>query len=120
MHQPCCFLSALRFYVSAIQYHSGLHAILEHITYIYIWSPQSMSKISILVVCDGNIKALIWITINADVTMRHHNTQQLNYLPFGAYNDKGDLMVCEPANCQPLKVITLPDINPYRIARLGD
>ena len=47
-----------------------------------------------LVVNDWNNKSLVWIIIDDDLTMRHHNTQPLDYGPQGLYNDKGILMVC--------------------------
>ena len=38
---------------------------------------------AMLVVSDFTGKALIWITINDDFTMRYHQTKQLNYQPCG-------------------------------------
>ena len=85
---------------------------------------------AMLVVADFTGKALIWITITDDFTMRYHQTKQLNYQPYGAYNDRGDLMVCGADNRkihrytgdgQPLSVITLADdVNPCGVSRHGD
>ena len=46
-----------------------------------------------LVVSDWSDKSLVWISINDDLTMRYHKTQQLDYEPKGLYDDKGILMV---------------------------
>ena len=85
---------------------------------------------AILVVSDASNKALVWISISDDVTMDHHHTQHLDYRPRGSYNDRGDLMVCDPDNHkihrythdgQTLGVINLPgDVRPWRVTRHGD
>ena len=85
---------------------------------------------AMLVVSNFYNKALIWIKINKNFTMDHHQTQQVEYIPHGSYNDKGNLMVCDPVNHkihrytgdgQPLSVITLAeDVNPHWITRHGD
>ena len=79
-----------------------------------------------LVVSDWSIKCLVWISINDDLTMRRHNTRQLDYRPKGLYNDEGILMVCGDDNMihqykfdgQPLDVIN-PGVNPWCVTR-GD
>ena len=85
---------------------------------------------AMLVVCDISNKTLVWISISDDVTMDQHHTQHVNYCPWGAYNDRGDLMVCDPINHkihryrhhgQTLSVIKLPnDVKPYWVTRHGD
>ena len=85
---------------------------------------------AMLVVCDANNEALVWIRLIDDVTMDHHHTQRLDYGPYGSYNDRGDLMVCDPDNHkihryipdgQTLAVINLPgDVKPWRVTRHGD
>ena len=71
-----------------------------------------------LVVSDFTNASLIWIRITADFTMKHHNSQQLDFSPCGLYNDRGDLMVSDAVNHkihrytgdgQPLSVIAVPD-----------
>ena len=53
---------------------------------------------AMLVVCDWSNKTPVWIRLNDDVTMDHHHTQRLDYIPSGSYNDRRDLMVCDPDN----------------------
>ena len=81
-----------------------------------------------LVISDFNNKALIWISISADNTMKHHHTQQVDYWPRGSYNEQGNLMVCAydhkvhryRCDGEPLEVITLPDdIIPWSLTRYG-
>ena len=82
-----------------------------------------------LVVCDNSNKALVWISIGDDVTMVPHHTQHLDYAPWGSYNDRGDLMVCDRDNHkihrythdgQTLAVINLPDdVWPRYVTRHG-
>ena len=83
-----------------------------------------------LVISSVNQQALIWISIIDDVIIKHHHTQRIDYSPAGSYNDKGDLMVCDPDNHrihrythdgQTLAVINLPDnVRPCRVTRHGD
>ena len=85
---------------------------------------------AMLVVSAYNNKALVWIKISDDVTMDHHHTQHLDYSPRGSYNDRGDLVVCDPDNHkihrythdgQTLAVINLSDnIRPWWLTRHGD
>ena len=85
---------------------------------------------AMLVVCDLSNKALIWIKIMDDFTMRHHLTQRVDYYPRQLFNDRGNLTVCDyehyklhryTADGQPLDVITVPgDINPGGAIRHGD
>ena len=82
---------------------------------------------AMLVVCDANNEALVWIRLIDDVTMDHHHTQRLDYRPYGSYNDRGDLTVCDRDNHkihlythdgQTLAVINLPgDVRPWRVTR---
>ena len=85
-----------------------------------------------LVFSDSTNKSLIWISVRDDVTMDHHHTKQVDYKPYGPYNDRltGDLMVCDPEghkihrythDGQTLAVINLPDnIRPCRITCHGE
>ena len=83
-----------------------------------------------LVVSDFYNKALVWIRLNNNLNMDHHQTQQVQYNPHGSYNDKGSLMVCDAANHkihrytgdgQPVSVITLADdVIPRWITHHGD
>ena len=85
---------------------------------------------AMLVVSDLNNDALVWIKINEDFTMDHHQTQQVQYAPCGSYNNKGSLMVRDPENHkihrytgegQPLSVITLDDdVKPHWVTRHRD
>ena len=85
---------------------------------------------AMLVVCDTSNNAIVWIRLCDDVTMDHHHTQHLDYGPYGSYNDRGDLMVCDHDNYkihrythdgQTLAVIKLPrDVKPYWVTRHGD
>ena len=84
---------------------------------------------AMLVVCDTSIKALVWISIGDDVTVVPHHTQHLDYAPWGSYNDRGDLTVCDRDNHkihryrhdgQTLAVINLPDdVWPRYVTRHG-
>ena len=83
-----------------------------------------------LIVSDLTNNALVFIKITNDGTMVHSHTQQLNYIPHGSYNDKGDLMVCDYYNHkiyryrpdgETLAVIKLPvNVWPWRVTRHGD
>ena len=85
---------------------------------------------AMLVVSDYMKKALIWIKIIKDVILKHDHTHQLHYYPGGLYNDRGDLMACDPNNnnihlytrdSQMLAVIKLPDdVIPWWVTRHGD
>ena len=84
---------------------------------------------AMLVVCDFTTKALVWITISDDFTMKHQHTQQLDYSPCEVYNDRDYLMVSNGVNRkihrytldgQTLDEITLPDdIKPCDVTRHG-
>ena len=83
-----------------------------------------------LVLSDVNHSSLIWIKINDDISMSHHRTQRLHYSPHRSYNDRGVLMVSDPASHkihryrhdgQTLAVVKLPDdVIPMWITRHGD
>ena len=85
---------------------------------------------AMLVVSDYMNKALVWIRIIKDVTLMHDHTNQLNYYPGGLYNNRGDLMACDPNNNnihlytrdgKMLAVIKLPDdVIPWWVTRHGD
>ena len=51
---------------------------------------------AMLVVSASSHDALVWIKICDDFTMKHHQTQLLDYQPAGSYNDGGILVVCDP------------------------
>ena len=80
---------------------------------------------AMLVVSSHDNTSLVWIKIIDDTTMAHHQTQQLNYNPWGSYNEGGELMVCDPNHHkihryrhdgQTLAVINLPDdVNPRSV-----
>ena len=53
---------------------------------------------AMLVVSDFTNGALVWIRIDEDFTMNHYDTQQLDYRPYGSYNDNGSLLVCAEDN----------------------
>ena len=84
---------------------------------------------AMLMVSDYNGQSLVWITIRDQVTMEHYKIQQLDYRPCGAYDDRGELMICDADNHkihryrhdgQKLAVIKLPDdVMPRWIARHG-
>ena len=53
---------------------------------------------AMLVVSDSAYGALVWIKICDDFTMKHNQTQLLDYQPYGPYNEGGILVVCDPRN----------------------
>ena len=85
---------------------------------------------AMLVVCDISNNTIVRIRLIDEVTMDHHHTEHLSYHPYKPYNDRGDLMVCDPDNHkihryrhngQTLAVIMLPDnVSPWKVARHGD
>ena len=83
-----------------------------------------------LVINDWSNKALVWINILDDSSLKYNRTQQLQYYPCGSYNDLGELMVCDcgsrkirrySCDGQALAVINLPDdVKPWGVTRHGD
>ena len=83
-----------------------------------------------LVVSDCTNKALVWITISDDGSMKHHHTQQVGYTPRGSFDDRGIMMTCDSdhhkihrytEDGRPLSVIKLTgDVEPWGVTRHGD
>ena len=100
--------------------------------YVYGMCLMMERNTSMLVVSDATEHALVWIKIIDGVTMEHDRTQHLDFIPFGLYGGRGDLMVCDAANntihryrhggqTPPVSVIYLPDdVKPWWVTHHGD